>query len=364
MREAAEAWFALRQRQVDDGAMSPNSLAAYRSAYRLHVLPALGELRLREVTVARCEVWQERLRDSMGAARRRSSRAVLSGVMAYSARMGAVPTNPVRDISPITGGPKRRPRAMTADERARWLEHMERSERARRWDLPDLTRLMLGTGCRIGEVLALTWDDVDLDAGTVAVRHHLTRVKGEGLVRAVGTKRGDGRLLRVPRWCVDVLLHRRIHSEGAWPVLPDSLGGWRDPSNTLRVLRAERDAAGMGWVTTHVFRKTVLTVLDEAKLTPRQLADHAGHADPSMTLRAYMGRDVETDEAAEALEGAVLAASSSRHGRPAGFRHSRRAVRYSTHLPGIPYTLMPAAARHPALAAGRPTRGGFRRVLV
>lgn len=94
-----------------------------------------------------------------------------------------------------------------------------------------------------------------------------------------------------------------VLADGAWPVLPDSLGGWRDPSNTLRVLRAERDLAGFGWVTSHTFRKTALTHLDEHGRSARELADFAEHADPSMTLRAYMGRRVVVpDEIAEALE--------------------------------------------------------------
>jgi integrase len=47
--------------------------------------------------------------------------------------------------------------------------------RAQKWDLADLTLLMLATGCRIGEALAVGWDE-DLNAGTVDVRWHLVRV--------------------------------------------------------------------------------------------------------------------------------------------------------------------------------------------
>ncbi|ODU07405.1 MAG: hypothetical protein ABS81_01210 [Pseudonocardia sp. SCN 72-86] len=68
------------------------------------------------------------------------------------------------------------------------------------------------------------------------------------------------------------------------------------------MLRQARDDAGFGWVTSHVFRKTSLTVLDEAGLSPRAVADVADHADPSMTQRVYMGRGIASDAAAEALE--------------------------------------------------------------
>ena len=52
---------------------------------------------------------------------------------------------------------------------------MEASEKAVNWDLPDLTRMILATGCRVGECLAIGWSEVDLDAATVDVRWRLVR---------------------------------------------------------------------------------------------------------------------------------------------------------------------------------------------
>lgn len=48
--------------------------------------------------------------------------------------------------------------------------------------------------------------------------------------------------------------------------------------------------------------KTVATRLDEAGLTPRQVADQLGHANPSMTLDIYFGRQVVSAEAALVLD--------------------------------------------------------------
>ncbi|GEL17648.1 tyrosine-type recombinase/integrase [Pseudonocardia asaccharolytica] len=303
VRDAAAHWFAQRQAQQEAGELAHPTLTVYRSAWTLYIEPALGGLRLREVTVARCEVWKLELRKRKGASATKSARTVLSGILGYAARMGAIPANPVRDISPIPGGRRRPPRAMTRDERARWLAAMEADEKAARWAIPDLTRFMLATGCRISEALAVSWDEVDLEAGTVAVRWHLVPVRGVGLQRVAGAKSAAGtRTLQVPRWCVDMLLGRRVAEDSGYPVFPDELGGWRWPGNVARVMRQARDAAGFGWVTSHVFRKTCVTVLDEAGLSARAIADVAGHADPSMTQRVYMGRGIASAEAAAALE--------------------------------------------------------------
>ena len=75
-----------------------------------------------------------------------------------------------------------------------------------RKDLPDLTRWMLATGLRIGEALAVSWSDVDLDARTVEVDWKLIRIKGEGLRHVRRVKGGDDRTLSLRQLAVDMLV--------------------------------------------------------------------------------------------------------------------------------------------------------------
>jgi integrase len=86
------------------------------------------------------------------------------------------------------------------------------------------------------------------------------------------------------------------------PLFPDTEGGWRDPSNTSRMLRQARGSKDFAWVTSHVFRKTAATILDEAGLSARAVADQLGHARPSMTQDVYLARRMLNPRAAEALE--------------------------------------------------------------
>ncbi len=96
--------------------------------------------------------------------------------------------------------------------------------------------------------------------------------------------------------------------------LPGYLGdhqpvGWRlgriDKQITRRDVRAALDRAGFDWVTSHSFRKTTATMLDEAGLSARMIADQLGHARPSMTQDVYMGRKAVDARVAEALEDAL-----------------------------------------------------------
>jgi integrase len=324
MAVAGERWLDVVRGQVDAGDRAPRTLETYESAWRTHVLPAFGELRLREVTTSRCEAWMLELRKRVGPSMCKTARAVLSGILGYAARMDAIATNPVRDISEVPGSRTRQPRSMTRAERDAWLAWMDthvadkprpdgsvpRYQRppertadvAKSRALGDITRFMLATGCRIGEAMAVSWDEVDLDAGTVAICWHIVRVKGEGLKRMPGAKSEAGdRLLKLPRWCVDMLMARRVDQYSGYPVFPDGNGGWRDPNLIMRWIRWSRDEAGFSWVSSHVFRQTVLTVLDEAGLPQREIADQAGHSKIEHT-QSYMQRQIRSGRAAEVLE--------------------------------------------------------------
>lgn len=324
VRRAGELWLDQQQRLVEAGDRAPRTFATYESAWRLHIEPNLGSLTLREATTAVCEAWLVGLRKRLGPSICSTARAVLSGVLGYAARMDAIPTNPVGDLSPIpgAGSRKRKPRAMTAGERTEWLNWLDthvahdpakprRPELAHPAEeviasraLGDITRMALATGARIGELIALSWDDVDLDAGTVAIRWHLVRATGEGLLRMEGAKSEAGdRVLKLPRWAVTMLARRKLAAPpNSYPVFPDVLGGWRDPNLVIRWIRWSREEAGFKWLTSRVWRQTVLSVLDEAGLRAREVADQAGHSRVEQTHR-YMERKVASERAAEALEG-------------------------------------------------------------
>ncbi|TDD10590.1 site-specific integrase [Saccharopolyspora terrae] len=309
--DVARKWLAMVERLVDVGDRSPTTLDQYRSVLNKHVIPAFAELRIgHEVTVPVLEAFLQATRTNKGVGVAKTARSVLSGVMGHAVRNQALDQNPVRETSRLEGRRKRGKsgrRALTREERVQWLAQLEADEKATRWDLPDLSRFMLATGVRIGEAQAVYWADVDLDEALVDVDFNVVRVKGKGLIRkSTKTEYGE-RTLPLPSWAVEMLRHRFTEagepSDG--PVFPDSLGRLRDPSNTRRVLRETRGSEGFAWVTSHVFRKTAATILDEAGLTPRLIADQLGHSRPSMTQDVYMGRKAVSRETADAMEGVI-----------------------------------------------------------
>jgi integrase len=178
-------------------------------------------------------------------------------------------------------------------------------QKARDWDLLDFIDVMLATGERIGENSAITWDAVYLDAEIVEIRGTVVRIKGRGLrIKLKPKSRAGYRKLRLPSWAVEMLRRRQAEvTPNEWGVVFTSPTGMlRDPSNTQADLRDVFARLDYPWVTSHVFRKTAATLLDEAGVSARKIADQLGHAQVSLTQDFYMGRKIASEDAARVLE--------------------------------------------------------------
>jgi integrase len=297
----AEAWHA----GLSD--LSPVTLQAYRDRLDRQIVPRLGQVRVRELTAGLLDRQLRTIAADHGLATAKTCRSVLSGMCTLATRHNALPHNPVRDLGAIRGRPKKAPAALTVAQLRQLRAALTYDDQAVVRDLPDLVDFLMATGLRIGEAAGLAWDDVDLDAGTIEVRTAVVRVRGRGLVRKATKTDAGTRTLLLPTWCLTMLRQRTTRSApaaepGPLPVFPAALGGWRDPSNTQADLRDAFITAGFDTVTSHVFRKTVATLMDHAGLSARAAADQLGHANTSMTTDVYFGRKVLVTGAAAVLE--------------------------------------------------------------
>ena len=304
VRVLGELWLAEIDRAVQLGKRSPTTAEAYRYRWDRHVRDGLGSLRVRELTVSRLDRLVVQVHDRYGTGAAKTTRTVLSGLVGLAVRHDALERNLVRDVGRIENSASSA-RSLTAAQAVDLREKISNDAKCREWDLVDFTDFMLATGLRIGEAAAVTWAALDLEAGTVEVRGTVVRIKGQGLqVKARPKSKSGYRRLELPAWAVGMLRRRQAESEpNRWDVVFTApLGGLRDPSNTQSDLRKVFDRAGYEWVTSHVYRKTVATLMDEAGLSARQAADQLGHSKVSMTQDNYFGRKVAQTGAADVLE--------------------------------------------------------------
>ncbi len=321
---------------------STGSERTYRSVVRNQVVPALGALRLGEVTPGVVSRALRRIAERSGPSAAKSAKACLSGMFKLAVEDGAIAANPVRDSSARISVSTKSPRALTVDETAMLTGWLRDNERAVALDIPDLVDWMLATGARIGEALALRHGTnadgralLDLEAKTWEVNATVVRVPKKGLIVQSRPKTTAGwRVVAVPDFAIRMVGQRSMNQPEGMVFTAPTAATLRDPSNASADLRRLLDSidcdvcAGTGfqleadgtfktgrggqrlrcdagpwsWVTSHVFRKTVATRLDDAGFTPRQVADQLGHANPSMTLDVYFGRHVVSAAAAKVLD--------------------------------------------------------------
>lgn len=185
--------------------------------------------------------------------------------------------------------------------------------------------LALFTGLRLGEVLALGWRNVDLDAKVIRVRAALEETKEHGVqVKAPKTRAGR-RDVSLPAIVVDVLRdHRRQQLElrmalgaGRMPddalVFPEPLSGAHQaPSAASRAWGLVADALGMPQITFHGLRHTHASQLVDAGIDIVTISKRLGHASPDVTLRVYAHLFRRDDgKAADAIDAALAGAGGS-----------------------------------------------------
>ncbi|WP_345118037.1 site-specific integrase [Ornithinibacter aureus] len=172
--------------------------------------------------------------------------------------------------------------------------------------MADIIDLMLATGCRIGEILALRWSDLDLDGDlpVLTVSGTIKTETGKGTYRKPTPKTdASRRTVVLPRFAAELL---RVRREFATTNENDAVfatrnGTWHQVVNVERRWRQIRKDTGYEWVTPHTFRKTVATLISEAatsELASRQL----GHSSSQVTRDHYIARPPVSADLSEVLQ--------------------------------------------------------------
>lgn len=314
----ADVWLKeIEQRQEH----APQTIEVYRDIVRRIILPAVGELRLGELTVGILDRFVK-AEAAIGYSRGRHARVVLAQILDLAVRHDALPRNPVRSTAPVRRS-RSEIRSLTLDE----LTEIRRIVRSHRThpgipgpppddQLAQLFELMLGTSARLGEALAVRRCDVDLEADQplVSITGTIVFVRGQGFLRQSHPKHSRyWRTITVPSFTAEALRERLAATGDIDPeqtIFHTKAGTPLSPANVRRLWRSIRDAnadllpEGMDLATVvpHTLRKTVATTLDAAAGTDLA-AELLGHSSTAVTRAHYVQpRKVVDPKTAEILE--------------------------------------------------------------
>jgi integrase len=295
--------------RLEEDGRAVRTIDTYRYAAKL-LTKIIAGIRVGEATPARVDAAIRSMRRAHGDVLAVQSKTLLKGALHLAVMASVIGANPVRDVSPIRSKPGAKgATALTADELRGLLAKLRASEPCQHHDLVDPIILFVASGLRISELLALRWSDgFDETAATLSVTGKVIRAAGKGLLRIDETKTNAGRrTLPLPSFAVTVLSTRReLPFIGGQPMIfPSTVGTWRCPDNFRARWREVREGLGVPDVTSHSFRKSVATLIDDEGLSARIGADHLGHARVSETQDTYMARGRSHSVVAELLDRAI-----------------------------------------------------------
>ncbi|MDX3855935.1 site-specific integrase [Streptomyces sp. AK02-01A] len=295
-----------------------NTHTRYTTCVHRYLIPGLGKKKLTKLTAKDVRTWLNHLRTTCqcctrGIDTRRDQprccaagrccskllspltltylHSVLKSALEHAVREEEIPRNVARNVR--TGTPRpRRFEPLTTEEARQFLTTAQDHR------LHALFELALHTGLRKGELLGLRWEDLDLDAGTAAVRRTLQRTAAGGLTTLPTKTRASERRIALPTRCVQSLkLHhgqqqREREAAGTtWEhdghVFTTAQGRPIDPTNLTRTFLTLLRKAGLRRLRLHDLRHSTATLLLEQGIELVVIKELLGHAHIGVTATVY-----------------------------------------------------------------------------
>jgi integrase len=221
----------------------------------------------------------------------RQVHVLLHAAFQDAVRLGLVPINPV-DAVTAPRQPYREMNTLSIEE-VRELFSSSRSD----W-LHALWVTLTTTGLRLGEALGLSWEDIDLDRGTLTVRRALQRQGGNGLVIVNPKSASSRRTVELTQVAIDALrehqakwLERKALLGHEWggtaSVFASDVGTSLDPRNANHSFGRAVKAAGLRRVRVHDLRHTAATLALQQGVNPKVVQEMLGHSSIMLTLGTY-----------------------------------------------------------------------------
>jgi integrase len=268
------------------------TLEQYEQHTRLYLVPAFGQKPLRKLCPSDVQRFTaDRLSTGLSPRTVRISLFVLGRALAQAVKFNLIARNPVDAVDL----PKcERPPIKTFSEaQARSLLAAVKTDAAGPAYL-----LALLCGLRRGELLALKWEALDFDAGTVSIHRALERIRTQ--LEFVEPKSQSGRrILPLPQPVLKALKAHRARQSAARLALgpeyedhglifPNSIGRPLEPRSFNRQFKSALARAGLPLtLRLHDCRHFAATAMIANGADVRTVAGLLGHADPSLTVRTY-----------------------------------------------------------------------------
>jgi integrase len=278
--------------------LRPSTLSSYRETLRLHILPTLGGINLRALTPTHVRtLLPHKAADGLGARSIQIIHSTLRTMLSEAMREELIERNVAKVI---------RPPSVERIEVQPWSTEEASCFLAAAADhrLHALFAGGVALGLRKGELLALRWDDVDLEGGVLHVRQNVQRLPEMGLVFGPPKSNKSRRTIPLPAASAKVLRTHRANQAAealalgpAWVdsglVFTSAAGTVIEPRNLNRFFDELIAKARVRRIRFHDLRHTCGSLLLAQNVPARVVMEILGHSQLAMTTDLYSPRDAD-----------------------------------------------------------------------
>jgi integrase len=294
----------------------PSTYQSYESVIRLYIVPVIGKKQLHTLSVVDVELMVAgRIAKGLSPRTAQYAHAVLRRALNQAMAWDLV----TRNVAMMARAPRveqHEATALTPEEAERFLSA------ARKHRLQSLFVIAIALGLRQGEVMALQWSDVDLDRGTLSVRHTLRKQDRQFVLSAPKTRRSRRTITLPAALIVELQEHRqrqrleRVKIGPAWHVsdfvFTSEVGTPIDRRNLLRIHYETLERAGLPRMPFHDLRHTAASLMFALGLPPKVIQEMLGHSTIGITMDTYSKILPSVHERTSEVIEAIIRSSASK----------------------------------------------------
>jgi len=286
--------------------LSPMSAFRYKKEIENRIKPVIGHIRLEHLTPLAIQSFVDEIEKAgwlksdkpLSAEMITYDLKIIKRALKQAVKWGLIPRNPASDIAAPQATKNKEMNILTEEQIKNLLSTLKTGKDFQKYVL---ILLLVSTGLRLGEALALTWDDIDFEPENevILVNKTIQRVDGEILIKPPKTESSNRKVTIDPILAAALKRHstkqkeRRLMLGSKWKgkgnhVFTGPTGGLTVNSTIENWWIQFRKQNGLEGIRLHDMRHTHAThLLASGKIDIKTIAQRLGHKNAAMTLNIY-----------------------------------------------------------------------------
>ena len=267
---------------------------SYQSYFDRYILPNLGGMKIKDISTVSCQQFLMKMYASgrtrnvekkgkgLSAKTVKDIKIALQTCLQKAEDEGLIDSNPCRKVQLPKDAPKEM-QTLKANELGAFLQETKDS------GCYEFYILEITTGLRLGEILALTWDDLDIKNKTISVNKQVQRIGSELKITTPKTASSIRTVALCDECFNQLILLRSRQRLDTKLIFPSPITGeLRDPSSVTRKLHRMQKRSGVPQIRFHDLRHSFATLSLEQGMDIKTVSHMLGHTDAGFTMNTYM----------------------------------------------------------------------------